>query len=107
MTLTSFPTAGLVRSASLSLRFTIARMPLPLPIFRFAAFLLVALPWVAPAPVTAQPAPMLAARAWMLVDGTSGARLAAFEPTARLEPASLTKLMTAYVVFSALNENRI
>ena len=50
---------------------------------------------------------MLAARAWILVDATSGARLAAFEPAARLEPASLTKLMTAYVVFSALNENRI
>ncbi len=57
--------------------------------------------------VAAQPAPMLAARSWILVDGTSGARLAAFEPAARLEPASLTKLMTAYVVFSALNENRI
>lgn len=50
---------------------------------------------------------MLAARAWILVDGTSGMRLAAFEPSARLEPASLTKLMTAYVVFSALSENRI
>ncbi|HVG03821.1 MAG TPA: D-alanyl-D-alanine carboxypeptidase family protein [Burkholderiaceae bacterium] len=50
---------------------------------------------------------MLAARSWILVDGTSGARLAAFEPAARLEPASLTKLMTAYVVFSALSENRI
>jgi len=49
----------------------------------------------------------LGARAWILLDGTSGARLAAFEPTARLEPASLTNLMTAYVVFSALNENRI
>lgn len=82
-------------------------MPLPLPISRFAAFLFVALSWGAAAPVTAQPAPMLAARAWILIDGTSGARLAAFEPTARLEPASLTKLMTAYVVFSALNENRI
>ncbi len=57
--------------------------------------------------MAAQPAPMLAARAWVLVDGTSGARLAAFDPAARLEPASLTKLMTAYVVFSALNENRI
>ena len=54
-----------------------------------------------------QPAPMLAARAWILVDGTSGARLAAFEPAGRLEPASLTKLMTAYVVFAALNESRI
>lgn len=50
---------------------------------------------------------MLAARAWVLVDATSGARLASFEPLSRLEPASLTKLMTAYVVFTALNENRI
>ncbi|MGZ8993638.1 MAG: serine hydrolase, partial [Burkholderiaceae bacterium] len=50
---------------------------------------------------------MLAARAWVLVDATSGARLASFEPVTRLEPASLTKLMTAYVVFTALNENRI
>ena len=57
--------------------------------------------------VSAQPAPMLAARAWILVDATSGARLTAYEPAARLEPASLTKLMTAYVVFTALNENRI
>ncbi len=64
--------------------------------------------WLLPAAhIAAQPAPMLAARAWILVDATSGARLAAYEPTARLEPASLTKLMTAYVAFSALNENRI
>lgn len=55
----------------------------------------------------AQPAPTLAARAWILVDATSGARLAAYAPAARLEPASLTKLMTAYVVFTALSENRI
>lgn len=68
----------------------------------FVTSLLGALPQVA-----AQPAPMLAARAWVLVDATSGARLASFEPLARLEPASLTKLMTAYVVFTALNENRI
>lgn len=50
---------------------------------------------------------MLAARAWILVDANSGVRLAAYEPATRLEPASLTKLMTAYVVFTALNENRI
>lgn len=56
---------------------------------------------------TAQPAPTLAARAWLLIDATSGTRLAAYEPSARLEPASLTKLMTAFVVFTALNENRI
>lgn len=67
-----------------------------------APWLLLATPHAA-----AQPAPTLAARAWVLVDATSGTRLAAYEPWARLEPASLTKLMTAYVVFTTLNENRI
>lgn len=51
--------------------------------------------------------PVLAARAWLLLDANSGQRLAAFEPTARLPPASLTKLMTAYVAFSALTDKRI
>ncbi|MGH6609861.1 MAG: D-alanyl-D-alanine carboxypeptidase family protein [Burkholderiaceae bacterium] len=55
----------------------------------------------------AQPAPTLGARAWILIDATSGARLASYDANARLEPASLTKLMTAYVVFTALNEKRI
>ncbi len=57
--------------------------------------------------VDAQPAPLLAARSWILIDATSGARLAAYDASIRLEPASLTKLMTAYVVFTALNESRI
>ena len=78
----------------------------PLIILRLTVFLLLA-SLLGTSYVSAQPAPMLAARAWILVDAMSGARLAAFEPAARLEPASLTKLMTAYVVFSALNENRI
>jgi D-alanyl-D-alanine carboxypeptidase (penicillin-binding protein 5/6) len=49
----------------------------------------------------------LSARAWLLVDAASGTTLAAHEPAQRLEPASLTKLMTAYVVFIALAEGRI
>jgi D-alanyl-D-alanine carboxypeptidase (penicillin-binding protein 5/6) len=55
----------------------------------------------------AQPAPVLTARAWLLLDANSGVTLAAHEATQRLEPASLTKLMTAYVVFLALAEKRI
>jgi D-alanyl-D-alanine carboxypeptidase (penicillin-binding protein 5/6) len=89
------------------LPFRITSITLTLTISRLAVCLFIASLLGTTSPVVAQPAPMLAARAWMLVDGTSGARLAAFEPAARLEPASLTKLMTAYVVFSALNENRI
>lgn len=53
------------------------------------------------------PPPSLSARAWLLLDVASGATLASHEPALRLEPASLTKLMTAYVVFIALAERRI
>lgn len=52
-------------------------------------------------------APLLSARSWLLLDANSGATLASHEPARRLEPASLTKLMTAYVVFIALGETRI
>lgn len=51
--------------------------------------------------------PTLSARSWLLLDVASGATLTAYEPTLRLEPASLAKLMTAYVVFIALGEKRI
>ena len=55
---------------------------------------------------SAQSGPALAAKAWALVDATSGVTLASSAATQRLEPASLTKLMTAYVVFTALGEKR-
>ena len=47
--------------------------------------------------------PLLAARAWLLVDLTSGQAIASRHPEERVEPASLTKLMTAYLAFSALD----
>ncbi|MEW5892682.1 MAG: D-alanyl-D-alanine carboxypeptidase family protein [Pseudomonadota bacterium] len=53
------------------------------------------------------PAPALEARAWLLLDVQSGQTLAARNPDARIEPASLTKLMTAYIVFSALRDGRL
>jgi D-alanyl-D-alanine carboxypeptidase (penicillin-binding protein 5/6) len=46
--------------------------------------------------------PALAAKAWLLLDATSGQMLASRNPDERIEPASLTKLMTAYIAFSAL-----
>ena len=46
--------------------------------------------------------PALGARAWLLLDATSGQLLASRNPDERIEPASLTKLMTAYIAFSAL-----
>jgi len=46
--------------------------------------------------------PAVAARAWLLVDMTSGQAIASRNPEERVEPASLTKLMTAYLAFGAL-----
>ena len=46
--------------------------------------------------------PAVAARAWLLVDMTSGQAIASNNPDERVEPASLTKLMTAYLAFAAL-----
>lgn len=65
-------------------------------------------PATAAAPATAlPPPPQLNARSFIVIDHTSGRVLAALEPDARQEPASLTKLMTAYVVFHSLKEGRI
>jgi serine-type D-Ala-D-Ala carboxypeptidase (penicillin-binding protein 5/6) len=47
-------------------------------------------------------APTVDARSYILVDYRTGKALAALEPTARMEPASLTKLMTSYIVFQKL-----
>ena len=51
--------------------------------------------------------PEIAARNYMLVDMTAGQVLAAKDIDAQIEPASLTKLMTAYVVFDALRAKKI
>lgn len=51
--------------------------------------------------------PEVAARAWLLLDATSGQVLAAKDPDEPVEPASLTKLMTAYVVFDALKAGQL
>jgi D-alanyl-D-alanine carboxypeptidase (penicillin-binding protein 5/6) len=46
--------------------------------------------------------PAVDARAWLLMDATSGQLIASRNPKERIEPASLTKLMTAYLAFAAL-----
>lgn len=53
------------------------------------------------------PAPVLNAKAWLLLDMSSGQVLASQNPAERIEPASLTKLMTAYLAFSALKAKTI
>lgn len=51
--------------------------------------------------------PKVEARAWMLLDASSGQVLASRNEDQKLEPASLTKLMTAYVVFDALKRGKL
>ena len=53
------------------------------------------------------PAPPIAARAYVLYDAASGQTLAQQAASDRFEPASLTKLMTAYLVFQALREKKL
>jgi D-alanyl-D-alanine carboxypeptidase (penicillin-binding protein 5/6) len=52
-------------------------------------------------------APSVDARAYILMDFESGKVLGEDKADERMEPASLTKLMTSYAVFKALRENRL
>ena len=51
--------------------------------------------------------PSVIGKAWVVGDLSSGQVLAAQKADERFEPASLTKLMTAYVVFIALREKKL
>ena len=51
--------------------------------------------------------PIIGAKSYLLIDSSTGAELASLKPDERLSPASLTKLMTAYAVFRALDEGQI
>lgn len=64
------------------------------------------LPPAAPAILVPAP-PALAAKAWILVDFDSGAVLAEGNADARVEPASITKIMTIYSVSQLLKAGRI
>ena len=87
----------------------------PLSIFRLRAFqfFLVALFATtalvahAQAPSTAPIAPVLAAKAWLLVDLTSNQRLAGENENARVDPASLTKLMVDYLTLAAIRDKKL
>lgn len=73
----------------------------------FVLLLLLLSPALAGAAAPLPPAPTVAARSAVLVDGFSGRVLAGQSDTDRVEPASLTKLMTSYVVFHALRDGKL
>jgi len=70
-----------------------------------ALLLLCLLPALAQAAAPQPPA--IVGRSWMVGDLSSGQVLVAEKSDQRFEPASLTKLMTAYVVFQALRDRKI
>ena len=51
--------------------------------------------------------PVIGSKSYLVIDATTGAMLAELDPDLQLPPASLTKLMTAYVVFDALKQGQI
>ncbi len=61
----------------------------------------------APGVASSTPPPAVAAGAWTLVDTLSGQTIGSANADERRDPASLTKLMTAYVVFGALRGKTI
>jgi D-alanyl-D-alanine carboxypeptidase (penicillin-binding protein 5/6) len=64
-------------------------------------------PAAATAPSAIPTAPQVDARAYIVVDYRTDKILAAQDATARVEPASLTKLMTAYIVFQELAAGKL
>ncbi len=79
--------------------------------------LLVVVPWfaagllasdtMAQTPAPAAPVPPVAAKTWLLMDYRTSRVIASHGADERVEPASLTKLMTAYVVFGALKQDLV
>ncbi|HEX7342533.1 MAG TPA: D-alanyl-D-alanine carboxypeptidase family protein [Rhodanobacteraceae bacterium] len=79
-------------------------------LFVFGAFAAQSTP---PVPVPQVPAipvpppPSLNAKSWVLMDYATGRILASSNPDLRVQPASITKIMTAYVVSAELKAGRI
>ncbi|MGI9249298.1 MAG: D-alanyl-D-alanine carboxypeptidase family protein [Woeseiaceae bacterium] len=67
----------------------------------FTATTVAAQPMPAPAP------PIIGAKSYLVIDSRTGLELASLNPDTALAPASLTKLMTTYVVFNALKQEQI
>lgn len=71
----------------------------------FSAVLMLAIACTAQAQTL--PKPLIDAKSWVLLDATSNQVINSDNATLQIEPASLTKIMTAYLVFNALKEKRL
>ena len=76
-------------------------------IIRFTFLLSLALTPLFSQSAQVAPAPALAVKAYLLQDFNNGYVIASNKKDNRIEPASLTKIMTAYVVFEAIGQGRL
>lgn len=89
-------------------RFSQLRAPFLAQLAQLALLTLVTLLLCSPsARAQTLPPPTIAAKSWLLLDVTSGQVIAAQDPDAKVEPASLTKIMTAYLTFAALRDKKL
>ncbi|MEO8959100.1 MAG: D-alanyl-D-alanine carboxypeptidase family protein [Rudaea sp.] len=65
------------------------------------------IPKPAPIDVPIPPPPTLDAKSWVLMDYASGQILASDKPDERVAPASITKVMTAYIVSAELAAGKV
>ena len=61
----------------------------------------------AQSPMPTPAPPIIGAKSYLVVDSKTGRELASLDPDIQLAPASLTKIMTTYVVFAALRQGQI
>ncbi len=73
----------------------------------FTTFFFLSLSVSYAATLPAPAAPIIGAKSYLVIDSKTGHEIAALEPDTPLAPASLTKIMTEYVVFRALKEGQI
>ena len=83
------------------------RFRIPYLLISLIVFLLPVLQLGAAEPRPIPAPPIIGAKSFLVVDGDTGQVLASLEPDKGLAPASLTKLMSAYTIFRALEEKQI
>ncbi len=87
--------------------FALAQTAAPAPVASVPPVIAVPTTTVAAPAVIDIPVPAINAAAYLVVEATSGQVLAEHNTRQKRDPASLTKLMTAYLVFDALQQKQI
>lgn len=87
--------------------YAMTRKPLLAQIVAFGVLLVTLMRFASAAGMPTPAAPSFNAKSYALLDVQSGQFIATKDPDEHIEPASLTKLMTIYIVFDELAHNKI